>query len=120
VTATEPLSARLRLCDDPALRMGARVALGLLWLSGPGFAAGHRDRPWILAAGPEAATSESARIAPGPSERTAPAAPEIRQAPPGGGNDAKPDDTKPDDAKLNDSRRGDTGSSRASGVKSHD
>lgn len=35
-----------------------------------------------------AATSDAARIAPGPSERAAPGAPSVRQSPPGGQNKA--------------------------------
>jgi len=114
VTVSEPLSAGPRLGDDRALRAGLRAVLALLCLSGP-----------ALAAGPEAATSDSARVAPGPSERTAPAAPDVRQAPPGGGNDARPDATTPDDTRPNDTRAGNARpgnarAGRASGGKSHD
>jgi len=47
---------------------------------------------------PTPATSDRARVAPGPSERTAPAAPEIRQAPAGGESKDRPGDAKPGDA----------------------
>ncbi len=44
---------------------------------------------------PEPATSDRARVAPGPSERTEPATPEVRQTPvggqTGGGTEGKPD-----------------------------
>ena len=48
---------------------------------------------------PEPATSDSARVAPGPSERNEPAAPEVRQTPvggqTGGGTGGKPDTGEP-------------------------
>ena len=55
------------------------------------------DGALLQAAGdkPEPATSDRARVAPGPSERNEPAAPEIRQTPAGGqtsgGTQGKPD-----------------------------
>jgi hypothetical protein len=135
VTVTEPLSAGPRLGDDRALRTGMRMVLALLCLcrlclfgpclSEPASAAGPQGRTWVLAAGTEAATSDSARVAPGPSERTAPAAPEIRQAPPGGGNDPKPDETTLDGTRRDETGRDETGRDnarpgRARGGKSHD
>ncbi len=48
---------------------------------------------------PEPATSDRARVAPGPSERNEPAAPEVRQAPvggqTGGGTGGTPDTGEP-------------------------
>lgn len=49
---------------------------------------------WVDDPKPAPATSDSARVAPGPSERTAPAAPEVRQTPAGGETDKKTGDAK--------------------------
>jgi len=52
----------------------------------------------IKDAKPEPATSDRARVAPGPSERTLPAAPEVRQTPAGGETRGE-SDRSPDGAK---------------------
>lgn len=47
---------------------------------------------------PEPATSDRARVAPGPSERKEPASSEVRQTPAGGQTGGKPESGKPDGA----------------------
>jgi len=63
---------------------------------------GDLDSILLRVDGPKSApaTSERARVAPGPSERTAPAAPEVRQTPAGG--ETGPRSPGPEEGKRHD------------------
>ena len=76
------------------LQSPAAARTGTVDVAGPMDPSVDGDLTEIADAAPAPATSNAARVAPGPSERTAPAAPEVRQTPAGGEKVPKPCEAK--------------------------
>lgn len=97
VTAETTLALLGLLCSSPPPLHAGVPAAGCV-IAGPAGPSvdGNLDDILLRVDDPKPApaTSDRARVARGPSERTAPAAPEVRQTPAGGENQGKPGDAK--------------------------